>query len=183
MLRSHDTLQLKRFRPIFWNSICFMWFWLGLEILRLVYKKAAFKMLNRFNKFFGDLKNISKNVFFGKKLTALLGMCSLLKSVSIATLPPFGPIEGQKWFDKISNQWESQKNRFAFSSFGKKNCFYLPVFEISRSCRTASAQNCNTYKHFQRRNKFFRGMITFHRKEQFHAELFNTFWITTVLES
>ena len=61
-------------------------------------------MLNRFNKFFGDLKNISKNVFFGKKLTALLGMCSLLKSVSIATLPPFGPIEGQKWFDKISNQ-------------------------------------------------------------------------------
>ncbi len=38
---------------------------------------------------------------------------------SIATLPPFGPIEGHKWFDQISSQWESQKNRFALISFGK----------------------------------------------------------------
>ncbi len=38
---------------------------------------------------------------------------------SIATLPPFGPIEEQKWFDQIYSQWESQKNRFAFNSFGK----------------------------------------------------------------
>ncbi len=40
-------------------------------------------------------------------------------SESIATLTPFGPIEGQKWFDQISSQWGSQKNRFAFNSFGK----------------------------------------------------------------
>jgi hypothetical protein len=40
-------------------------------------------------------------------------------SESIATLPTFGPIEGQKWFDQISSQWESKKNRFAFISFGK----------------------------------------------------------------
>jgi hypothetical protein len=39
--------------------------------------------------------------------------------VSIATLPPFGPIEGHKWFGQISSQWESQKNRFALISFGK----------------------------------------------------------------
>ncbi len=38
---------------------------------------------------------------------------------SIATLPPFGPIEGHKWFFQISCQWESQKNRFEFFSFGK----------------------------------------------------------------
>ncbi len=38
---------------------------------------------------------------------------------SIATLPPFGPIEGQKWFDQISSQWESQKNRFSLIYFGK----------------------------------------------------------------
>jgi hypothetical protein len=41
---------------------------------------------------------------------------------SIATLPPFSdfsPIEGQKWFDQISSQWESQKNRFALIYFGK----------------------------------------------------------------
>ncbi len=30
-------------------------------------------------------------------------------SESVATLPPFGPIEGQKWFDQISSQWASQK--------------------------------------------------------------------------
>ncbi len=27
------------------RSLCFMWFWFGLEILRLVYKKAFFKIL------------------------------------------------------------------------------------------------------------------------------------------
>jgi hypothetical protein len=55
----------------------------------------------------------------------------------IATLPPFGPIEGHKWFFQLSSQWESRKSRFAFISFGKIQ-FYLPAFEISRSCRTAS---------------------------------------------
>ncbi len=38
---------------------------------------------------------------------------------SVATLPPFSPIEGQKWFDQISSQWESQKNRFALTYIGK----------------------------------------------------------------
>ncbi len=38
---------------------------------------------------------------------------------SVATLPPFSPIEGQKWFDQISSQWESQKNRFELIYFGK----------------------------------------------------------------
>jgi len=50
---------------------------------------------------------------------------NLPESISIATLPPFGPIEGQKWFDHISSQWEYQKNRFAFISFGKIQ-FFLP---------------------------------------------------------
>ncbi len=30
------------------RSLCFMWFWFCLEILRLVYKKALFKILNGF---------------------------------------------------------------------------------------------------------------------------------------
>ncbi len=42
-----------------------------------------------------------------------------VKTESVATLPPFGTIEGQKWFDQISSQWESQKNRFALIYFGK----------------------------------------------------------------
>jgi hypothetical protein len=40
-------------------------------------------------------------------------------SESVATVPPFSPIEGQKWFIQISSQWESQKNRFALIYFGK----------------------------------------------------------------
>jgi hypothetical protein len=43
---------------------------------------------------------------------------------SVATLPPFSPIEGQKWFDQISSQWESQKNRFSLIYFGKNQ--FLP---------------------------------------------------------
>jgi hypothetical protein len=58
-------------------------------------------------------------------------------SESLATLPPFGLIVGHKWFDHISNQRESQKNRFALIYFGKIQ-FFLPAFEISRSCRTTS---------------------------------------------
>ncbi len=56
---------------------------------------------------------------------------------SIATLPPFGPIEGYKWFDQISSQWESQKNRFAFISFGK-NQFLPPCFWNRPFMSTAS---------------------------------------------
>ena len=56
---------------------------------------------------------------------------------SIATLPPFGSKAGHKWLFQVSSQWESQKNQFAFISFGKIQ-FYLPAFEISRSCRTSS---------------------------------------------
>jgi hypothetical protein len=47
------------------------------------------------------------------------------ESESIATLPPFGPIEGHKRFFQISSQWESQKNRFAFISYDKIQ-FFLP---------------------------------------------------------
>ena len=43
-------------------------------------------------------------------------------------------LEGQKWFDQISCQWESQKNLFAMIYFGKIQFFYLPEFKISRSC-------------------------------------------------
>ncbi len=45
---------------------------------------------------------------------------------SVATLPLLGPIEGQKWFDQISSQWESQKNRFALIYFGKILFFLSP---------------------------------------------------------
>ncbi len=49
---------------------------------------------------------------------------------SVATLPPFGPIEGQKWFDQISSQWESQKNRFALIYFGEIQFFPPCIWNI-----------------------------------------------------
>ncbi len=42
---------------------------------------------------------------------------------SVATLPPFSPIEGQKWFDQISSQWESQKNPVCIDLFRQNPVF------------------------------------------------------------
>ncbi len=56
---------------------------------------------------------------------------------SVATLHPFSPIEGQKWFDQISSQWESQKNRFALTYFGKIQ-FLRPCIWILPFMSTAS---------------------------------------------
>ncbi len=56
---------------------------------------------------------------------------------SVATLPPFSSIEGQKWFDQISSQWESQKNRFALTYFGKIQ-FLPPCIWILPFMSTAS---------------------------------------------
>ncbi len=62
-------------------------------------------------------------------------------SESVATLHPFGPIKGQKWFDQISSQWESQKNRFALIYFGKilflSPCIWNIPFLSYRLCRPA----------------------------------------------
>jgi hypothetical protein len=56
---------------------------------------------------------------------------------SVTTPPPFGPIEGNKWFDQISSQWESQRNRFEFTSFGKIQ-FLPPCTEAVRHEREIS---------------------------------------------
>jgi hypothetical protein len=70
-----------------------------------------------------------------------------LSSESIAAIPLFGPIVGHKWFDQISSQWKSQKNRFGFISFWKIQfippCIWnLPFMSYRlRSCLTASEEN------------------------------------------
>jgi hypothetical protein len=66
-----------------------------------------------------------------------------MTSESIATLPPFGPMEGQKWFDQISSQWESQKNRFAFISFGKSR-FKPPTIWDQLFMTTVSGRKAKT---------------------------------------
>jgi hypothetical protein len=66
---------------------------------------------------------------------------------SVATLPPFSPIEGQKWFDQISSQWESQKNRFALIYFGKIQ-FLPPCIWNLPFMSTASEEKVDNLKIF-----------------------------------
>ncbi len=66
-------------------------------------------------------------------------VCELFSCTIFLSVPPFGPIEGQKWFFQISSQWESQKNQLHLL-ISAKSSFYLPAFEIFRSCRTASGR-------------------------------------------
>ncbi len=76
---------------------------------------------------------------------------------SVATLPPFSPIEGQKWFDQISSQWESQKNRLAFIYFGKIQflplCIWnLPFMSTTSGCRDRVILRMRTWKCVRQNN-------------------------------
>jgi len=69
---------------------------------------------------------------------------------SVATLPPFSPIEGQKWFDQISSQWESQKNWFALTYFGKIQflppCIWILPFMSTASDSGSDRVNDKTFQ-------------------------------------
>ncbi len=71
---------------------------------------------------------------------------------SVATLPPFSPIEGQKWFDQISSQWESQKNRFSLIYFGKIQflppCIWNLPFMSTASVKRVTIRIPIDIKHF-----------------------------------
>ncbi len=101
---------------------------------------------------------------------------------SIATSPPFGSIEGQKWFDQISSQWESQKNLFAFISFGKVQflppCIWNLPFMSYRlwSMMKDSRQYFNLPflgKYQQRRRK----MIFCHTSLKISSEKIKMIWV------
>jgi hypothetical protein len=62
--------------------------------------------------------------------------------VHIATLPPFGPIGGHKWFDQISSQWESQENRFALIYFGKIQFLPPCIWNLPFMSYRLSVQSC-----------------------------------------
>jgi hypothetical protein len=54
------------------KSICFMWFWFGLEIQRLVYKKAFFLILNGFYLIWPFTFQKNSLIRVGKKLSLKL---------------------------------------------------------------------------------------------------------------
>ncbi len=69
-----------------------------------------------------------------------------VRTESIATLPPFGPIEGQKWFDRISSQSESQMNRLALIYFAKIQFLPPSIWNLPfMSYRLQTMQKLPTY--------------------------------------
>ena len=56
---------------------------------------------------------------------------------SVATLPPFGPKRDKSGLTRYPAN-ESPRRTGLHWSISAKTSFYLPAFEISRSCRTAS---------------------------------------------
>jgi hypothetical protein len=64
------------------RSLCFMWFWFGLEILRLVCKKAFFKILNGFYLIwaFNFQKNSTVPYKSWKKISSKLGAKGIKRS-------------------------------------------------------------------------------------------------------
>jgi hypothetical protein len=66
-----------------------------------------------------------------------------LAAESIATIPPFGPIEHKSGLTRFPAN-ESPRRTGLRSSLSAKSSFYLPAFEISRSCRTASEHFCSS---------------------------------------
>ncbi len=101
---------------------------------------------------------------------------------SVATLPPFGPIEGQKWFDRISSQWESQKNRFALIYFGKIRFLPLCIWNLpfmSTASVVVTFLNTNTLSWLNpTRNIFISTFFT--ESKCIHDFFWNTVYIQPV---
>ncbi len=72
---------------------------------------------------------------------------------SVATLPPFSPIEGQKWFDQISSQWESQKNRFALIYIGKIQFLPPCIWNLPFMSTASERERCCQFAEISVRNK------------------------------
>jgi hypothetical protein len=93
-----------------------------------------------------------------------------------AALLPFGPIEGHLyWFFQLSSQWEFQKNRSAFISFGKVQ-FWPPCIwdHLFSSCRLCTVPMLRTrslpyfFLSINSRGRFWMGLVFFCHK---HHEL------------
>jgi hypothetical protein len=108
------------------RSLCFMWFWFGLEILRLVYKKAFFKILNGFYLIwpFNFQKNSTLPYKSWKKISSKLGAKGIKSSKILC------------WFQKcvkllrqeVPKDFFSEKRFSAKFSKSLKIQFFCKVF-------------------------------------------------------
>ncbi len=91
------------------RSLCFMWFWFGLEILRLVLKKAYFKILNGFYLIwpFNFPKNSSTSYKSWKKISSKLEAKGIKRR------------EILRWFQKCAELLRQEVPK----DFSQKNAF------------------------------------------------------------
>jgi hypothetical protein len=142
------------------RSLCFMWFWFGLEILRPVYKKRFFKYwsvsilfeLLTFKKTTPSLIRVVKNFFVQdikkSRISRWFQKCVELLRQEV----PKDLFSGKQFFAKFS---KSLKIKFFCKNF-------FPFFQ-TRDCSTflKSAQNSTSFDtlHGQFRRNFFSTLI------------------------
>jgi hypothetical protein len=89
------------------RSLCFMWFWFGLEILRLVYKKAFKKIIERFLSYciwaFNFQKNSTVPYNSWKKVSSKLGAKGIKRSGIL------------RWFQKCVEFLRQEVPKYLFS--------------------------------------------------------------------
>ncbi len=157
------------------RSLCFMWFWFGLEILKLVYKKVFFKILIGFYLIwaFNFQKNSTVPNKSWKKISSKLGVQGIKRSGIL------------RWFqicvellrNEVPKDFFSEKQFFAKFSKSLKIQFFCKTF--FPFCQTRdfctffkSAQNSASFDtlHAQFWRNFFstliRGSVTFSKDKR-----------------
>ncbi len=111
--------RVQWFRHFFINSICFMCFWFGLEILRLVYKKAYFEILNSFYLTWPFiLQESTPPLIRVEKMSSILGVQGIKKAEFCAD------------FKNVQKSWVWQKGKLFVNT---KFCFFwYPLHPISK---------------------------------------------------
>ncbi len=118
------------------RSLCFMWFWFGLEILRLLCKKAFFKILNGFYLIwpFNFQKNSTVPYKSRKKISSKLGVQGIQRSGIL------------RWFQKcvellrqeVAKDFFSEKRFSAKFSESLKIQFFCKFFSLFAKRKTSA---------------------------------------------
>ncbi len=98
------------------RSLCFMWFWFGLEILRLVYKKAFFKILIGVHLIWAltSKKSSAAPYKSWKKMSSKLGVQGIKRSRIL------------RWFQKCEELLRSQR-------FFLRKTIFCKIFQVPKS--------------------------------------------------
>ncbi len=115
------------------RSLCFMWFWFGLEILRLVYKKEFFKILNGFYLIWPF--NLKKNSTVPSKNWKKISSKLVAKGIKRSGI--------LRWFQEllrqeVPNDFFSEKQFFSTFSKSQKIQFFCKIFSPFAKLETSA---------------------------------------------